>query len=347
MEKKEKIVRAEGRITLKHVAEDAGVSRSTVSLVLRGGTNLADETVQRVIGSIQKLGYVYNRAAASLRTNRSNTVGLLVPNIQNPVFAEILVGAEEKLNRIGMTLLLTNTGESLDRQKRALTLMHEHGVEGILICPVRGTKGRDIAPLLAGTPTVFLTRYLDDFPCNYIGIDNSGGIAAAMDHLFNLGHRRIAFAGGYADTSSFRDRSEAVLTALRERGLPAETGLLFPSNISTEGGEEMVNGLLAVKERPSAIVCFNDLVALGLMIGLKRHGLQPGRDISVIGFDDMPISSALNPALTTVRAETIAIGHSAAELLESLIEEGEAAPRRIILPTTLVVRESTWSCRKD
>jgi len=333
------------RVTLNDVAREAGVSRSTVSIVLRGGANLTPETVQRVVGSMQRLGYIYNRAAASLRTKKSSTIGLLVPNIMNPVFAAVIVGAEETFNRSGLTLLLTNTGESLERQRKALTLMREHGVEGILICPVKGTDIRALDALPAGTPTVFITRYADGYACNYIGIDNSGGIAAAMEHLFALGHKRIAFAGGYPDTSAARERSSAVQVALRSRGLPADGKLIFHSDISPEGGESAAAWLLKLEERPSAVVCFNDMVALGLMTGLRRHGVQPGRDVSIVGFDDMPGSSALNPALTTVRADFSAVGRNAAELLQTLIEDRTCAPRRIILPTTLLVRESTWSLR--
>ena len=334
------------RITLNHVAEDAGVSRSTVSLVLNGGTNLAENTVQRVLGSIQRLGYVYNRAAASLRTNRSSTVGLLVPNIQNPVFAEIAVGAEEKLDRLGKTLFLANTGESLDRQRRALTLMREHGAEGIMICPVRGTGSGDLALVRGGMPAVFITRYTDDFPCSYVGIDNAGGVAAAMDHLFKLGHTRIAFVGGQAGSTAFRDRSQAVAAALRERGLPVGPESIVPANISSEGGEHAAHAILALRERPSAVICFNDLVALGFVSALKSRGIRPGREISVIGFDDMFAAAAFQPSLTTVHADNVSIGRNAALMLERLIEEGDSEPRRVILPTGLVVRESTGPYRE-
>src|SRR5439155_942765 len=164
------------RVTLLDVARDAGVSRATASLVLRGSELVADETRERVLASMRKLGYVYHRGAASLRTQRSNTVGLIVPDVTNPFFAEMTVGIEERLDQAQHVVLLGNTAETLNKQERLLAMMQEYRADGVLLCPATGTSAKTIAHLRQGRlPLVLFTRYVDGVEADYVGADYRRG----------------------------------------------------------------------------------------------------------------------------------------------------------------------------
>src|SRR5215813_1458466 len=191
---------ARERVTLLEVAREAGVSRATASLVLRGSDLVADETRQRVLASMRKLGYVYHRGAASLRTQRSHTVGLIVPDVTNPFFAEMTVGIEERLDQAQHVVLLGNTAETLNKQERLLAMMQEYRADGVLLCPATGTSAQTITRLRqVGLPFVLFTRYVDGVEADYVGADNRRGAELATEHLITLGHRRIAFVGGPAN----------------------------------------------------------------------------------------------------------------------------------------------------
>ena len=212
--------RSNGPVTLLDVARDAGVSRATASLVLRGSDLVADETRERVLASIRKLGYVYHRGAASLRTQRSNTVGLIVPDVTNPFFAEMTVGIEERLDQAQHVVLLGNTAETLNKQERLLAMMQEYRADGVLLCPATGTSAETIVRLRqARLPFVLFTRYVDGVEADYVGADNLRGAELATEHLIGLGHRRIAFVGGPANSSARRDRLQGYRNALVSHGL--------------------------------------------------------------------------------------------------------------------------------
>src|SRR6266516_7088457 len=185
---------ATGSVTLVEVARDAGVSRATASLVLRGSDIVADETRERVLASMRELGYVYHRGAASLRTQRSQTVGLIVPDVTNPFFAEMTVGIEERLDQAQPLVLLGNTAETVSKQERLLAMMQEYRADGVLLCPATGTSTQTIVRLRQWRlPFVLFVRYVEGVDADYVGADNIRGAELATEHLISLGHQRIAF----------------------------------------------------------------------------------------------------------------------------------------------------------
>src|SRR6266516_676081 len=185
---------ATGSVTLVEVARDAGVSRATASLVLRGSDLVADETRERVLASMRKLGYVYHRGAASLRTQHSQTVGLIVPDVTNPFFAEMTVGIEARLDQARHVVLLGNTAETLNKQERLLAMMQEYRADGVLLCPATGTSAEMIVRLRQWRlPFVLFVRYVEGVDADYVGADNIRGAELATEHLISLGHQRIAF----------------------------------------------------------------------------------------------------------------------------------------------------------
>ena len=191
------------RVTLSDIAGDAGVSRATVSLVLRNVPVVAEETRNRVLSSMRRLGYVYHRAAASLRTQRTHAIGLIVTDITNPFFAEIIVAIEDKLGNADYVTLLGNTSETVSKQERLIATMQEYPADGLLLCPATD-RSATVAERIQNSriPTVLFVRSVPGVDCDYVGVDNIFGAQSAVSHLAELGHRRIAFIGGTSEVSS-------------------------------------------------------------------------------------------------------------------------------------------------
>jgi len=327
------------RITLNEVANHAGVSRSTVSLVLRGSPLVAQETRDRVQAAIEELGYIYNRGAATLRAARTDTVGLLICEINNPFFAELTAGVDDVLDQQGVVAFLANTAESPDRQERFLQRMREHNVDGVILCPAAGT-GPELLDRLHrwGLPCVQALRFISARQGDYAGVDYEFGMEMVTEHLIRLGHTRIAFIGGNLTHSATLARRSGFAAAMRRHGLPADLVVRCPLN--RRAGAEAIGALLDRPDPPTAALCFNDVVAFGVMLGLEMRGLKAGRDLAVTGFDDVPEAALSRPALTTVATSPRQIGQEAARLLLRRIADPQGAQERIILPTRLVVRES-------
>jgi LacI family transcriptional regulator len=332
---------ATGSVTLVEVARDAGVSRATASLVLRGSDLVADETRERVLASMRKLGYVYHRGAASLRTQHSQTVGLIVPDVTNPFFAEMTVGIEARLDQARHVALLGNSAETLGKQERLLAMMQEYRADGVLLCPVADTSAAALDRLRQRRfPFVLFARSVDGVDADYVGADNIRGAELATEHLIALGHGRIAFVGGPANSSARRDRIQGYQSVLRRAGLPIDPALQCVSPTTREGGHQAIRTLLDQAAPPTAVLCYNDSVAFGVLLGAQASGRMPGRDIAVVGFDDIAEAALAQPALTTVAISPRQIGEEAARLLLERVAAPDAAARQVILRPKLVVRAS-------
>lgn len=327
------------RVTLVDVAQHAHVSRATASLLLRGSPLVAPQTRQRVLASMEQLGYVYHCAAASRRTQRSRTVGLVVPDITNPFFAELAVGIEACLEEANHVVMLANTAESLAKQDRLLEAMHESNADGALFCPAQGTPRAVIDRRRRWRlPVVLLVRYL--FNVDYAGADNVLGAELGVEHLIAHGHRRIAFIGGVATSSARRDRLQGFRNALARHGLAVDEVLLPTSPPTRDGGHAAIRELLARDDPPTAALCYNDAVAFGVMLGVQTGGRTPGQDFAVVGFDDIAGAALWHPPLTTLTVNPCQIGAQAAHLLLERIAQPDGPSRRVIVPPALAVRAS-------
>jgi LacI family transcriptional regulator len=327
----------QSRVTLLDIASDAGVSRATVSLVLRNVPSVATSTRKRVLQSIDRLGYVYHRGAASLRTQRSHAIGLIVSDITNPFFAEIIVSIEDWLGTAGLVTILGNTSENPEKQQRLLRSMSEYPADGILICSTQGSdKGTSN---LEGRlpPVVAFTRPISGF--DYAGVDNLAGSELAIDHLSALGHRHIALIGGPSQLSYAQQRFLGYRQGLEKNGLPFQPDLFVEQAPTRKGGFQGLMTALSLSPTPTAAVCFNDVVALGAIEALRAAGKQPGKDFSIVGFNN--IADAHFGNLTTVDTSPAKIGEAAADLLLHRIKEPNAPLRQVILTPRLVIREST------
>ena len=330
------------RVSLKDVARHAGVSTGTVSMVLNAKPSVAAKTRAHVQRVIDELGYIYDRSGAQLRTKRTGIVGVSICDLANPYFAEITVGIDEALGELGLALVLGHCGESIAQQAKFLNAAREHNVEGLILMPAIGTTRQIVEDVLAWhIPLVLVSRYVAGAATDYAGLDNQAGSVLATEHLLTLGHERIAFVGANSRTSTGRDRLRGYRSALRTAGIKLARDLVSECDATREQGFLAAMTLMARRDPPTAIVCFNDLVAFGVMLGLRKLGLEPGRDCSVIGADDVAEAALWQPGLTTVAVHTGLIVLSAGQLLRKRLATPGRPPERIRLQPELVVRGSS------
>ena len=330
------------KITLIDVAKDAGVSRATASLVLRNSELVADATRERVQASMKKLGYVYNRTAASLRAHRSQSIGLVVTDITNPFFAELAVSIESQLDDAGYALMLSNTLDQTEKQDRLLQAMNGRQVDGLLFCPAEGTTPETVDRLrLWNLPVVLITREITGANYDYAGPDNRKGALMAGRHLIEQGHRRIAFVGGTDRASARTERLNGLQQALGETGIEWQPEWSIFSPVSRKGGYAAVHEMLDLPDPPTAALCYNDVVAFGAMLGLQSRGLQPGQDFGLVGFDDIEDAALVRPALTTIAIKPKEIGEAAINLLLDRIEHPDKPYLSKVQAPELIVRETS------
>ena len=331
-----------GRATIKDVAREAGVSKSTVSLVLQDSPLIKADTAAKVRSAAEKLGYVYNRQAADLRGKSSNIVGVVINDLGNPFFSELLVGMERRLVDAGYICLIAHTNERLDVQQKVLASMREHRAAGLILCPAIDTP-ESLRTTVAewGIPLVVVVRALGKSGYDFVGSDYEGGVRQATEHLIAQGHERIAFLGRVGVGQAYSQRRAGFNRAMKDHGLPVAPDWIVDVAPTRAGGYEGMHKVLALATPPSAAVCYNDAVAFGALSALGERGLKVGEDFSVIGFDGVSAAEYSNPPLTTMETEPEQVGATAAGVLLQRIADPRSAPVRRIGKTRLVVRQSS------
>ena len=329
-------------VTITDVAKRASVSKSTVSLVLQDSPLIARETAERVRQAAEALGYVYNRRAADLRRKSSNVIGIVINDLLNPFFAEMLVGMEHRLMDAGYISLMAHTGERLDVQEKVLTSMREHNAAGLILCPAFNTPPEVLDAIrAAGTPLVVTVRPLGAGGFDFVGADHERGTRLATEHLIEQGHERIAFLGRIGGGPVYERRLAGYRRAMQTRRLAVPTEMIVDIALSREGGRDGVRQMLAMATKPTAAVCYNDIVAFGAMSELGERGLMVGRDFSLTGFDGVMASAHTNPPLTTVDVNPGELGKAAADALLERLAHPDARPVEYLAEPKLVVRQSS------
>lgn len=337
---------ARGRVSIVDVARVAQVSKSTVSLVITGRGAVKPETRDRIRGAMDALGYVYNRGAGNLRNPRADVVGMVINDLANPFFAELAIGIERVLQVSGAVPFMAHTAENPVRQAQVMRSMREHGASGLILCPTRDTTAGDLDEFSgAGLPLVLAMRRVAGAQASVAAPDNRTGSTRAARHLIGLGHRRIAYLGGYRGTVVREDRFAGFTAAMAEAGLAIEEADDIESPPTKDGGFQAVGPLLRTADGPTALLCYNDAVAIGAMLAAARAGRRVGADLSVIGFDDIAEARYTSPALTTVSVDAVGLGEQAAGLLLRQIARREAGQRLsgpdiFVGEARLVIRES-------
>jgi LacI family transcriptional regulator len=331
-------------VTIRDVARLAEVHPGTVSRALnpetRGLVNAA--TAQRVIAAAEQLGYRPNPIARGLKTNRSYTVGVLVPDITNPLFPPILRGIEDRLSEAGYTTLIVNTDNDPERERGALETMRARHVDGFITATAR-LEGHVLSGVaLAGSPIVLVNRGLEDGTLPMVGIDDRAGTRLAVEHIASLGHRSIAHIAGPQTTSTGHQRYLGFRDAMADLGLEVDRRLVVFADAFTEpAGAQALRGLIDALPEFTAVVAANDLLAIGCYDVLAERGLACPGDISVVGFNDIPFIDRLQPALSSVRVPQRELGVAAADLFLEYIADPALPARQILLDPSLIVRGST------
>ncbi|MCC7633451.1 LacI family DNA-binding transcriptional regulator [Stenotrophomonas rhizophila] len=328
-------------VTVTDIADAIGVSRATVSLVLRGSPLVNVDTRARVEAELRRQRYVYNRGAANLRRRTSSSVALVINDLSNPFFAEFASGVDEALGGKGFVTLLGSTGESPQRQQAVLTTLMEHMPAGLILSPAEGSDTAELRQVLGHANVLLFNRELPGADWDFLTLDNQQGAYLATRHLIERGHRRIAFFGGHAASSSCHQRRSGYAQALQEAGIEVQAPWLIESAPSRLDAAARSGELFLEAVAPTAAVCYNDSVALGLMLGLASRGVQPGRDFAVTGFDDISEAAVALPPLTTVTVNPRERGRQAAELLLQRLDHPDAAPQRTVAPVQLRIRDSS------
>jgi DNA-binding LacI/PurR family transcriptional regulator len=302
------------RVTLMDVARHCGVSRATVSLVLNDSPLVAEKTRDRVRQAMAELGYVYNRAAASLRTQHSDAIGVVLTNIINPYFAEFATGVQDILTSRETVPLLAVSGEDRDLQHRLVKSLVERNVDGIVLIPAHGTTPNDLPDLL-GTPLVLMARRLNGMDADYVGAQNRDGGYAAAEHLYSHGCRRMAFVGGYIDSSARAERAGGVEEFLNDHGLTLDSDHSVVCDPARPQAREAAMSLLTNDPDVDGVVCFSDVVAFGVLDAIADLGRSIGSDVRVIGFDDVHDAGLNRPSLSSVAVPARETGRRAAQLV--------------------------------
>lgn len=330
-------------VTIRDVAARAGVSRQTVSRAMNNKGEISPETRTRVLEAARELGYRPSSIARGLKTRRTLTLGLVVPDIANPFFAEVVRGASEQADAAGYSVLLCNTDENAEREWAILRMLESHRVDGLVLISSRLSEEMLAEAIARWRPIVLVNRtpYEDRPGVGWVLVDDAQGARTAVRHLLERGHRQIGFLAGVPSSRSGRERLRGYREALAEAGIDAPASWAVPCAPTVEGGREAALQVLMRYPELSALLAYNDLVAVGALQACRALGRAIPEGCALIGWDDIPFAAYVSPPLTTMRMPKVEIGQRAMDLLLTLLREPAAAPAPIVLETTLIIRETT------
>lgn len=332
------------RPTIRDVARRADTSTQTVSRVANGSPHVASQTRERVLAAMKELDYEANHLARALVTRSTHMIGIVAYDMANPYFGQLVRSIEDAAFSRGYNVLIGNTDADLQRELAYLHVFTRRRVDGILASASSITKESFEAWSRVSCPVVFLEDFFANNACSFVTANNREAAREAVEHLLSLGHRRVAMlAAPLTGNVAVRDRFMGYLDALSSYGVPRDPSLVGSCEEQTEeGAYRAMNALLQAGEAPTAVFCQNDTGAIGAMRCILDAGLEIPKDISVVGFDDVPVASMLRVPLTTVRLPIQETGSAAVQLLLERIEGGPAIPpRKIVLQARLIVRQST------
>jgi LacI family transcriptional regulator len=341
----ESSVRGAKRPTLEDIARDVGVHVSTVSRALNGASAhaVSPDLARKIWRASKRRGYSPNAAAVMLKTNRSRTVGVVIPDITDPVFPPIIRGIEDGLARHGYIAILANTDGDPRRQVQAIETLRPRGIDGLIMASV-ARNDEDVARLTAGMAVVTVSRRTSEPRFSSVVHDEDDGVRRIVTHLASLGHQRLATIAGPQAVSTGYNRYASYVRHGTELGLEVDPALVaFARAFNEKEGERCAEELLVAGRPFTAVVCANDRLAVGAITALRRHGIDCPRDVSVTGFNDMALADRLSPALTTIRVDHYRAGVEAAEMIVEMVAQEAAVPRHVVLPVELIVRQSARS----
>lgn len=330
---------------IRDVARRAKVSIGTVSNVLSGVSTVGPELRERVHAAMRELDFQPNLVARSLKANRTHTLGMVISDITNPFFPQLVRGAEEAALQQGYLLITFNTDDKVERERRFMTILKSRRVDGVLlvVAPGDGDFGHIRSMVEARIPVVCLDRVPPSIQLDSVRVDNVKGAKLAVRHLLQLGHRRIAIITGTLALQNAKGRLKGYRAALEEAGIEPDPHLVLQGDFREETGYLLGKELLLRSKRPTAVFASNSLMALGVLHAMNEIGMSCPTDLAIVSFDDLPIAAPLRPQLTAVAQPGFEIGYKGAELLIRRIRGELSEDRRtsIVLEPELKIREST------
>jgi LacI family transcriptional regulator len=322
-------------VTIRDVAARAGVSLGTASRVLSGNPATSPDARARVTEAATALGYRPNAQARSLRSTRTHVLGLLVSDVRNPFFADIAHAAEQAALDADYVSLLGNANENVAQQDRYIETFLTQRVDGVVLAP-QGPSATLEALLASRMPLVFVDRKVDGYDVASVTTDSRNGLEEAIVHLVAAGHRRIGYIGGPQSISTGRERHDAFIAALRRHDVAVDQELITFGDFRLASGTEAAERLLALPERPTALLAADNLMAEGALTTIRRQGLRVGADVEVIAFDDIEWFEHMDPPISVIAQDAGSVGRCAVELLLRVIAGDE--PESVILPTKFIDR---------
>jgi LacI family transcriptional regulator len=335
------------KITIHDVAAEAGVSFGTVSRVINNDVHVKEETRQRVWEVVNKLNYVANRQARSLAGGKTNSIGVLVPDLGTGYIGEIVRGIDAELSLGGMDLIVYTTHRTPTKEANYVANLASGMVDGLLLVLPR--EPQDLIKTMEDRnfPFVLIDHQGTDEDCPAVGAANWSGGYNATEHLIELGHKRIGHITGSMDLGCSVDRLAGYQSALRTYHLEEDPALVYEGDFAQPDGYVGTLALLDLPIPPTAIFAANDVMAMGAMDAVRHRGLRVPEDISIVGFDDIPQASLVRPALTTINQPLEKMGRVATQILLNMLDEPENQKTRIELPTHLVIRDSCAKPQKN
>lgn len=330
--------------TLRDVARRAGVHAATASRALNVGTRslVSEETAARVLAVASDLGYRPNPMARGLKTRRSSTIGVLIPDLTNPLFPPIVRGIEDTLSLEGYTAVLANSDNQAEKERLHFENMRARQVEGFIMATAERDHPLIEDAIAADVPIVLVNRTVDSQKAFAVVTNDRAGAALAVNHLIDVGHEKIAHLVGPSKFSTALARYQGFRETMNARGIPVDDGLVrFGEAFTEEEGLRLFTELFETGKTFTAIFAGNDLLAMGCYDGLREHGLRCPEDVSIVGYNDIPLLDKLNPPLTSVRIPHYETGVEAAKLVLERLAEPAARARTVLLEPELVVRGST------
>lgn len=331
--------------TLKDVAEKAGVSTATASRMINNSGYVSHEVRLRIDKAMKSLNYKPNRVARRLRAKGGDRklLGLLIPDIQNPFYVEVIRGVEDAVYANDYAVFICNYAQNYEKEKFYLNILKSESIDGLIVAPFSEDDKIVEALVRQGLPIVCVDRGLVNVEADLVVIDNVKAAEMAVDHLIGLGHTRIGFAGGLYTIPTSRTRRDGYLNSLEKAGIPIDEELIHFGDSKHDSGKKIAEQLIRMKHPPTAIFTSNNVITLGALELIHSHGIKIPEEMAIVGFDDMYWSISLNPPLTAVLQPGYEIGKQAVEMLFSRLSEPDRETRKIVLNTRLMIRKSCGS----
>lgn len=330
------------KVTIKTVAEHAGVSTATVSRALSGTGFVSPELRLAVRNTAEKLGYSGNTVASALRSSRTNAVGMVVPEIANPFMTDLVQEVEQTLHLHGIQLLLCNSRQDPSRERDALASLIARRVDGLIVCPVDATSSlAAVEAASRSVPVVQVDQRIEGLDADWVGVNDETAMRLIVEHLASLGVTSAAFVGSKENDSSSRARLDAFLLHAGSAGIAVAKEHVFLDKYSVECGRESMKQLIRSDPLPDALVCAADIIAVGALQTCHAEKLRVPDDLIITGFDDIEFANLCTPRLTTVRQPLKAIAKHAVDILRAADLEQEHSAVQLALSPTLVIRESS------